>query len=956
MWCFFDAFLTLVKPKNFKEALLESLRIDAMQVEFQEFERLDVWELVPCLDLVMIIKLKWIFKVKQDEIGGVLKNKAWLVVKRYRQEKGIDFEESFAPVARIEAIKIFVTNAAIKNMNIYQMDVNTAFLYDKLREEVYTKYALEILKKHGIDSSDLFYTFMVDRTKLDEDLQGKTIDPTHYCGTTYRKELTCSKKNLLIPERIKVKQFRETLLLHMGNVKKYVAKRTRHKRQYDRRMNERQMPSRESKVVTSKASDASLVVLECSETKLDKHIISSGSGTYITHVVDADIRPVNDQEPSAKVDSNTTSDSTNMCHKGGEIDHDAKQDQVKNSLLKAKNSTKESYGSNNMAHNYYLEKAKKKTQNKIRFSPNKSFAVHKKLDTPRSCLRWKPTDRIFKTAGLRWIPTGKMFIDCTTKVDSKPLNGLNGDITNPYECDQTLNVRASLFINKWHLLTTLQAPFLKEKKGARFSALYLQKKRNLLVFDHSHLHSSYFPMLIQPLIPAGVAAPRAVDPAGSPSSTIIDQDVTFVSTSPTIQEIQSQVTHQDPSSEETTLQGFIPSNLHHLNPSFDTLTKLTKNHPLENVIGDHSRKIKGAYDYEAGSSRPKRSRQYETVDEVLLPQVHHDFLLWDGCSREAKSRYNTKLANLLPRIKLREEGSDEEIFTSVAWIRAFNINEPIYTELCHEFYSTYDFDEICADDELQTKMIIQFRIGGRAHNLTLLEFARRLGLYRAEELDEDGFDVYFQELSAAKQKLMLLNNAAEARLMMLRHSVQPVETSIPAATPNPTSPKSNSSGKRRNRKTCFVCKSMDHLIKDCDYHAKKMAQPTPRNYAHRGNNKHNASLTYKNPPKHMVRVAVLTQSKPVSITAVRPVSADVPKIMVTRPRLAHPIVTKSKSPIRRHITHSQFPKTSNSPPRVTAVQAPVVSVAQGNMSYLSDFEEINGGYVAFGGNPKGGKI
>nr|GEX67253.1 hypothetical protein [Tanacetum cinerariifolium] len=167
-----------------------------------------------------------------------------------------------------------------------------------------------------------------------------------------------------------------------------------------------------------------------------------------------------------------------------------------------------------------------------------------------------------------------------------------------------------------------------------------------------------------------------------------------------------------------------------------------------------------------------------------------------------------------------------------------------------------------------------------------------------------------------------------------RHPIQPVETSILAATPKPTSSKSNSSGKRRNRKTCFECKSVDHLIKKCDYHAKKMAQPAHRNYAHR----------------------VLTQSKPVSITVVRLVSADVPKIMVTRPRLSHPIVTKSKSPIRRHITCSQSPKTNNSPHRVTTVQALVVSAAQGNMSYLSKFEELNGGYVVFGGNPKGGKI
>nr|GEX76712.1 ribonuclease H-like domain-containing protein [Tanacetum cinerariifolium] len=172
-----------------------------------------------------------------------------------------------------------------------------------------------------------------------------------------------------------------------------------------------------------------------------------------------------------------------------------------------------------------------------------------------------------------------------------------------------------------------------------------------------------------------------------------------------------------------------------------------------------------------------------------------------------------------------------------------------------------------------------------------------------------------------------------------------VETTIPATTPKPASPKPASSGKRKNRKACFVCKSMDHLIKDCDYHAKKMAQPTPRNHPHRGNHKQYASLTYTKPQKHMV----------------------------TQPRHAKPFVTKSKSLIRRHLTHSQSLKTSNSPPRVTAVKAPVGNPQHalkdkgvidsgcsrhmiGSMSYLSNFEELNGGYVAFGGNPKGGKI
>ncbi|GKE03117.1 retrovirus-related pol polyprotein from transposon TNT 1-94, partial [Tanacetum coccineum] len=90
------------------EAMLEPSWINAMQEEIHEFDRLEVWELVPCPDLVMLIELKWIFKVKKEECGSVLKNKARLVAKGYRQEEGIDFEESFAPVARIESIRIFM--------------------------------------------------------------------------------------------------------------------------------------------------------------------------------------------------------------------------------------------------------------------------------------------------------------------------------------------------------------------------------------------------------------------------------------------------------------------------------------------------------------------------------------------------------------------------------------------------------------------------------------------------------------------------------------------------------------------------------------------------------------------------------------------------------------------------------------------------------------------------------
>nr|GEY11783.1 retrovirus-related Pol polyprotein from transposon TNT 1-94 [Tanacetum cinerariifolium] len=132
-------------------------------------------ELVPCPDRVMIITLKWIYKVKLDELGGVLKTKARLVARGYHHEEGIDFEESFAPVARLEAIRIFIAFAAYMNMVVYQMDVKTAFL-------------------NGILSD----TQMVEKSKLDEEPQGKVVDPTRYRGMIgTRMYLTSTRPDLV---------------------------------------------------------------------------------------------------------------------------------------------------------------------------------------------------------------------------------------------------------------------------------------------------------------------------------------------------------------------------------------------------------------------------------------------------------------------------------------------------------------------------------------------------------------------------------------------------------------------------------------------------------------------------------------------------------------------------------------------------------------------------------------
>nr|GEV35166.1 hypothetical protein [Tanacetum cinerariifolium] len=151
---------------------------------------------------------------------------------------------------------------------------------------------------------------------------------------------------------------------------------------------------------------------------------------------------------------------------------------------------------------------------------------------------------------------------------------------------------------------------------------------------------------------------------------------------------------------------------------------------------------------------------------------------------------------------------------------------------------------------------------------------------------------------------------------------------VPTATPKTTSLKPKSQRHIRNRKACFVCKSLTHLIKDYEYHEKKMAQTPTRNHALRGHHKQYARMSLLNLQRHVVPIAVLTQSKLVPITAARPVPTAVPKIIVTRPRQAKTVVTKPNSPPKRHINHSPSPKASNFPPKVTAIKAPMVNAAK----------------------------
>ncbi|GJZ44602.1 retrovirus-related pol polyprotein from transposon TNT 1-94 [Tanacetum coccineum] len=191
LFCYYDAFLTSVEPKTYKDALTQACWIEAIQEELHEFKCLEVWKLIPLLNKVMVITLKWIYKVKLDELRGILKNNARWVARGYHQEEGIDFKESFAPVARLDVIQIFLAYAAHVNMIVYQMDVKKAFLNSILREEVYVSQSdgfvdqdnlnhVYKLKKalYGLKQAPHAWYDLLSKFLLSQEFSKGIVDPT----------------------------------------------------------------------------------------------------------------------------------------------------------------------------------------------------------------------------------------------------------------------------------------------------------------------------------------------------------------------------------------------------------------------------------------------------------------------------------------------------------------------------------------------------------------------------------------------------------------------------------------------------------------------------------------------------------------------------------------------------------------------------------------------------------
>ncbi|GJR65307.1 putative ribonuclease H-like domain-containing protein [Tanacetum coccineum] len=135
--CLFACFLSQEEPKKVIHALKDPSWIEAMQEELLQFKLQEVWTLVDLPNGKRAIGTKWVFRNKKDERGIVIRNKARLVAQGYTQEEGIDYDEVFTSVARIEAIRLFLAYASFKDFVVYQMDVKSAFLYGKIEEEVY---------------------------------------------------------------------------------------------------------------------------------------------------------------------------------------------------------------------------------------------------------------------------------------------------------------------------------------------------------------------------------------------------------------------------------------------------------------------------------------------------------------------------------------------------------------------------------------------------------------------------------------------------------------------------------------------------------------------------------------------------------------------------------------------------------------------------------------------------
>ncbi|GJX75891.1 putative ribonuclease H-like domain-containing protein [Tanacetum coccineum] len=244
--CLFACFLSQEEPKKISEALQDDSWVQAMQEELLQFKLQQVWVLVDLPHGMKVIGTKWVYRNKRDERGVVVRNKARLVAQGYTQEEGIDYDEVFAPVARIEAIRLFLAFASFMGFIVYQMDVKSVFLYGTIDEEVYVSqppgfvdpdhpkkvykvvkalYGLHqaprawyatlstFLEKHGYKRGTIDKTLFIKRDKKDIMLVQVYVDDIIFGST---KKSWCDEFEALMKSRFQMSSMGNLILLRIN--------------------------------------------------------------------------------------------------------------------------------------------------------------------------------------------------------------------------------------------------------------------------------------------------------------------------------------------------------------------------------------------------------------------------------------------------------------------------------------------------------------------------------------------------------------------------------------------------------------------------------------------------------------------------------------------------------------------------------------------------------------------
>nr|GEV04713.1 retrovirus-related Pol polyprotein from transposon TNT 1-94 [Tanacetum cinerariifolium] len=975
MWCYFDAFLTLVEPKNFKQAMTKPSWIDAMQEKIHEFEKLEVWELVPCLDNMFLIKLKWIYKIKTDESG--------------------------------RAIRIFIANAAHKNMTIYQMDVKTAFLNGELKEEVYVsqpkgfvdldnpshvyklKKALYSLKQAPRAWYDMLSGFLIS-----QQFSKGVVDPTlftRHAGNDlllvqiYVDDIIFASTNTAMCDEF-ANQMTNKFKMSMDTDMSLTAYADAdHAWCYDTRCSTSgssqflgdKLVSWSSK--KQKSTAISTIAPTTAEQRLDKKNELKSIGTLLMALPDKHQLKFNIHKDAKSL--------MEVIEKRFGGNKETKK--VQKTLLKQQyeNFSGSSSESLDQIHDR-LQKLISQLQSNSPQLDNEDLKQIDVDDLEEMGLNIG-VDAVedFKEYMLRdyycwlktyccWVIDGVIQPVAPTTAEQRLArkNELKAQGTLWMALPDKHQLKFNFHKDAKSLMEAIEKRFggNKETKIAQGTLWMALPDKHQLKFNF-HKDAKSLMEAIEKRHKTDLEDQSLDDLFNN--LKIYEAEVRSSSfTSPTTQNI-----------------AFVSSqNTNNTNESISVVTSVSAAStkvPISALPNVDTLRDAVIYSFFASQSNNPQldNDDLKQIDADDLEEMDLKWKMAMLTMRERRSPKDTRnkktqrrnvpvetsTSNVLVS-QCDDVGSYDSSFqadekpTNYAFMAftsssssSFDNEVAPCSKACTKVYATLQshYDKL-TNDLIKSQFDILFYKTG------LESVEARLVVYQQNE------NVFKEDIKLLKLDVMLRNNAlvdlrkkfkkAEQERDELKLKLEKFQTSSKNLSKLLASQITNKTG-------------LGYDNQDCDYYEKKMVQKPVRNYAMRGNHQHYTRMTHPNPHRHVVPTTVLTRSRLVLLNAARLVTTTVPQTKVHPQRPTTHGVPKVHSPSKRPInlrpspTHSNFHqkvttvKTNQGNPQHALKDKGVIDSGcsrhmTGNISYLSDFEDINGGYVDFGGNPKGGKI